>query len=337
LPRRAVAEGQLSFFDLGLLDLGVPGAVPRPASEPEPEPPGSASGDWWREGERIIAEASGLEDWEAQPCGYRAVFRSARSGPGGVRARVEVSRNWDDRSLFLAVCLERGEMVMEYSVWTSTALDGAVLGRAVERALRHCVAWNRVLASRAAWLFGREAVSRLAEELVRMSGARTRLGFLVFRDFELRRPAYEGGRPVWSELESWVRGLRTDFLPRVGPAGLLLLPPGVKGGRVLVLEDRARAMWREHFLSQLVLGACADALGRLSPLPSWPLWDGEGRELPGVEVPCVPFRPQPTVGEAISSLPPPGRASRGKEKAEECSRPSDWCVSVLRVERAEGA
>ncbi|MEW5936116.1 MAG: hypothetical protein AB1816_21240, partial [Bacillota bacterium] len=295
LPRRA-AEGQLSFFDLGLLGLGAPDALPRPASEPGPRE--SASGDWRREGERIVAEASGLEGWEAEPGGYRAVFRSARSGPGGVRARVEVSRNWDDRSLFLAACLERGEVVMEYSVWTSTALDGAVLGRAVERALRHCVAWNRVLASRAAWLFGREAVSRLAEELVRVSGAGTQLGFLVFRDFELRKPAYEGGRPVWSELESWVRGLRTDFLPRVGPAGLALLPPGVEGGRVVVLEDRARAMWREHFLSQLVLGACAEALGRLSPLPPWPLWDGEGRELPGAEAPCVPFRPQPTVGEA---------------------------------------
>ncbi|MDI6824629.1 MAG: hypothetical protein QME87_09790 [Bacillota bacterium] len=328
------AEGQLSFFDLGLLD--VPGALPRP-SEPEAEPLGSASGDWWREGERMIAEASDLEGWQAEPCGYRALFRSARCGPGGVRARVEVSRNWDDRSLFLAACLERGEMVMEYSVWTSTALDGAVLGRAVERALRHCVAWNRVLASRAAWLFGQEVVSRLVEELVQASGARTQLEFLVFRDFELRKPPYEGGRPVWSEVECWVRGLRTDFLPRVAPAVLALLPPDAEGGRVLVLEDRARVMWREHFLSQLVLGACAEALGRLSPLPPWPLWDGEGRELPGAEVPCVPFRPQPTVGEAISSLPPPGRASRGKEKSDECSRLPDWCVSVLRVERAEGA
>ncbi|MEW5934974.1 MAG: hypothetical protein AB1816_15470, partial [Bacillota bacterium] len=317
MPRR-VAECQLSFFDLGLADPVLSGALPRPL------PPSGSAGesaareelrDWRCEGERIVREAGSLDGWEAEASGHRAVFRSVSAGPGGVRARVEVSRNWEDRSLFLAACLERGEAVMEYSVWQAASLGAAVLGRTVERALRHCVAWNRTLARRARGLFGPEAVSRLADALVAASGAGTQLQFLLFRDFDLRRPPYEGGKPLWSELECFLRGLRVDFLPRQAPLGLALLPPEVREGCVLVLEDRRRAMWREHLLSQLVLGACAAALERLPPLPSWPFWDSGGRELPGREVPCVPFRPQFTVGEAIGALPrpgvPSGRRGRG--------------------------
>lgn len=344
MPRRA-AERQLSFFDLGLGDPALSGALPRPLppSGPAGEPAApEGPRDWRHEGERIVQEAGSLQGWEAEVSGHRALFRSVRAGPGGVRARVEVSRNWDDGSLFLAACLERGEAVMEYSVWQAASLDGAVLGRTVERALRHCVAWNRTLARRARGLFGPEVVSRLADALVAASGADTQLGMLLFRDFDLRRPPYEGGAPLWSEAESLLRGLRVDFLPRQAPLGLCLLPPGVREACVLVLEDRRADVWREHVLSQLVLGACAEALERLPPLPSWPFWDSEGRELPGREVPCVPFRPQLTVREAIGSLPPPGepseRRGRGKGGKEGVEFPGrGLAVSVLRVRRPEGA
>ena len=344
MPRRD-AERQLSFFDLGLADPALAGALPRPLPPSEPAGEPVASGgprDWRREGERIVREAGPLDGWEAEASGHRAVFRSLLCGPCGVRARVDVARDWSEGFLYLAACLERGEAVMEYSVWQAASLDGAVLGRTVERALRHCVAWNRALARRARRLFGPEAVSRLADALLAASGAGTQLGMLLFRDFDLRRPPYEGGAPLWSEAESLLRGLRVDFLPRRAPLGLGLLPPEAREGCVLVFEDRRRAMWREHMLSQLVLGACAAALERLPPLPSWPFWDSGGRELPGREVPCVPFRPQLTVGEAIGSLPPPGepsgRRGRGKGGKEGVEPPDQgFAVSVLRVRRAEGA
>lgn len=303
-----VAAGQLSLFDLGLLDAAVPSC---PVGR---EKVSSVSPQAWEKaGEELVARAVGIGGWEAVPDGYRAVFHSRRAGPGGVRARVEVSRSWDDDSLFLAACLERGEAVMEYSVWTATVLDGVVLGRVVERALRHCAAWNRVLAGRALAMFGDDAV-RLAGELAEASGARSQLEFVVFRDFDLRKPAYEGGRPEWSEAEAWQRGLRTDLLAREAPSVLRFLRAEAGGGPVLVLEDGARAKWRGHFLSQLVLGACAVALGCLPPLPSWPFWDEGGVELPGGDVLCAPFRPQATVGEAIASLPEPQSREHREER-----------------------